>query len=456
MRVQILRNFTPASQTQAQYIPMKVFKFGGASVKDPDGIRNITAILKRYAGQPTIIVVSAMGKTTNALEAVVAAHDRQDGSAKTLLQGVRDQHEAIMKALFDPGEEVFDLVNDAFVEAEWVLDEPPSPKYDYMYDQIVCVGELVSTRIVAAYLHKTGLKTHWLDARDVIITDETHREGWVLWEKTKPNAQRIIPALLEGGAFVVTQGFIGTTAENETTTLGREGSDYSASIFAFCMDAEQMIIWKDVPGVLNADPRLFENVVMLDRLSYMEAIEMTYYGASVIHPKTIKPLQNKNIPLYVKSFLNPDGHGTEISSDQDMAYPPIIVVEKNQVLLHISTIDYSFVAEQHMARLFHILASLRIFVNAMQNTAISFTMCVPDIPDRIQKFVDEVSDEFKIKMEKNLELITIRHFTSETVEQLKKNKIVLFEERIRNTLQMVVRDVPLIERRAVPIQSAKG
>jgi aspartate kinase len=325
-----------------------------------------------------------------------------------------------------------------------------------MYDQIVCMGELVSSKIVAAYLNKIGLKTHWLDARDVVATDNTYREGWVVWDKTKANAQKYVTPLLEQGGFVLTQGFIGSTSENFTTTLGREGSDYSAAIFSFCLDAESMSIWKDVPGVLNADPRLFDNVIKLDRLSYKEAIEMTYYGASVIHPKTIKPLQNKNIPMFVKSFLDPDAPGTEISSDNEETYPPIVVVEKNQALLHISTLDYSFVAEHHMARLFAKAADLRIFVNMMQNTAISFTICVGNVPDRIERFIREVSDEFKVKSEEELELITIRHYTPETIENLKKGKMVLFEERIRNTMQLVVKNIPPIERKAVDEAGSKA
>ena len=316
-----------------------------------------------------------------------------------------------------------------------------------MYDQIVSMGELVSSKIVAAYLNKVGLHTHWLDARDVVATDNTYREGWVIWEKTKANAQREVAPLLASGGFVLTQGFIGATSENFTTTLGREGSDYSASIFSYCLDAEGMFIWKDVPGVLNADPRLFENVIKLDRLSYREAIEMTYYGASVIHPKTIKPLQNKNIPLFVKSFIDPDGAGTEISSDNEETYPPIVMVEKNQSLLHISTLDYSFVAEHHMARLFNKLADLRLFVNMMQNTAISFSICVPTVSDRVDRFIREISDEFKVKREDGLELMTIRHFTPETLENLKKGKIVLYEERIRETMQLVMRNIPPIQRR---------
>ncbi len=435
---------------------MKVFKFGGASVKDAAAIKNVVSILEGFKNDQLVIVISAMGKMTNALEAVINAHAKHTGTAHELYAGVQESHYAIMRDLFEPADEVFTLVNDIFVEGEWVLDEAPSEDYDYMYDQLVCMGELVSTRIVAAYFNQVGLKTQWLDARDIVITDNTYREGWVIWDKTKANAQKTVPPMLAAGGFVVTQGFIGSTTENFTTTLGREGSDYSAAIFSHCLDAESMTIWKDVPGVLNADPRLFDNVIKLDRLSYKEAIEMTYYGATVIHPKTIKPLQNKSIPLYVKSFIDPAGEGTEISSDTEDTYPPIVVVEKNQTLLHISTLDYSFVAEQHMARLFTILATQRIFVNSMQNTAISFTICVPNVQDRIDKFCKEVSDEFKIKKEEGLELITVRHYTEETINNLKKGKIVLFEERIRNTTQMVVRNIPPIERKAVDLVGSKG
>ncbi|MCS7035653.1 MAG: aspartate kinase [Saprospiraceae bacterium] len=435
---------------------MQVFKFGGASLKDAAGVRNVASILQRHRDKSLVIVVSAMGKTTNALEAVVAAHYKQNGQAQALLDSLKEQHYTLMRELFPHEHEVFAAVNDTFVEAEWMLEEPPAENYDYTYDQIVCVGELVSSRIVAAYLNHIGLPTQWLDARDVIITDNTYREGWVLWDKTKPNAQRIIPPMLEKGGFVLTQGFIASSTENFTTTLGREGSDYSAAIFSFCLDAESMTIWKDVPGVLNADPRLFENTVKLDRLSYREAIEMTYYGAQVIHPKTIKPLQNKSIPLYVKSFLDPEAPGTEISSDVDETYPPIVVVEKNQTLLHIITNDYSFVAEQHIARLFAELSELRIFVNVMQNTAISFTICVPNIPDRIEKFIQRIADEFNVKRQDGLELITVRHYNEETIANLKKGMIVLFEERLRNTLQMVVKNVPPVERREVELARAKG
>lgn len=435
---------------------MKVFKFGGASIKDAAGIRNVASILQQFKDEQLVIVVSAMGKMTNALEDVINAHMKQTGQAQALYDEVKEKHYSLLRELFEPGDEVFTTVHDTFVEGEWVLEETPADNYDYMYDQIVCVGELVSSKIVTAYLNKIGLRTHWLDARDVVATDNTYREGWVIWDKTKANAQRVVPPMLAAGGFVLTQGFIGSTSENFTTTLGREGSDYSGAIFSFCLDAESMSIWKDVAGVLNADPRLFENTIKLDRLSYREAIEMTYYGASVIHPKTIKPLQNKNIPLYVKSFLDPSAPGTEISSDNEETYPPIIVVEKNQALLHISTLDYSFVAEHHMARLFGKAADLRIFVNMMQNTAISFTICVTNVPDRIERFIREVSDEFKVKTESGLELITVRHYLPETIDSLKRNKMVLFEERIRNTMHMVVKNIPPIERREVDLVGSKG
>jgi aspartate kinase len=435
---------------------MKVFKFGGASVKDADGVKRVSEILHNYATEQLVIVISAMGKTTNMMEEVINAHAKHTGKAHELYAAVKETHYAIMRELFDAKDDVFTSVHDTFVEGEWVLDEAPSANYDYMYDQIICMGELVSTKIVSAYLNKTNLPTQWIDARDVINTDETWREGWVNWDKTRPAITKTVTPLLAKGGFVLTQGFIGSTNDNATTTLGREGSDYSAAIFAHCLDAEAMIIWKDVPGVLNADPRLFENTVKLDRLSYREAIEMTYYGASVIHPKTIKPLQNKSIPLFVKSFLDIHSSGTEISSDVDDAYPPIVVVEKNQSLLHISTKDYSFVAEHHLARLFKLLAEYRIFVNSMQNTAISFSICVPNVNDRIDKFITDIEDEFRVKREDNLELVTVRHFSEDQITNLKRGKVVLFEERIRQTLQMVLSSAPLMERREVELARSKG
>jgi aspartate kinase len=338
-------------------------------------------------------------------------------------------------------------VNDAFVEIEWALEDHPHEDYDYNYDQIVSVGELVSTKIVTAYLQKAGLKAQWLDARDIILTDNMHREGWVQWTETVDNAQRIAKPMLENGGFVITQGFIGSTSENFTTTLGREGSDYTAAIFSYCFDAESMSIWKDVPGVLTADPRLFENVTKLDMLSYKEAIEMTYYGAKVIHPKTIKPLQNKNIPLYVKSFIDPEGAGTLISNEVEDNYPPMVAVESNQALIHISTRDFSFVAEHHMSELFAKIAEGRLQVNMMQNTAISFSICVNKMDDKVEKFAKSIEKDFKVTIEEGLELITVRHYNELILEELKRGKIILLEERIRKTLQLVMKNVPVMKRK---------
>jgi aspartate kinase len=423
---------------------LKVFKFGGSSLRDAANIKNVASILQSYKGKPLVVVVSAMGKTTNALEEVVAAHAAQNGKAFSLLNAIKEWHYQIMGELFDPSDEAFAAVNDQFVSVEWALEEEPHPNYDYMYDQIVCVGELASSVIIAAYLNKMGLATEWLDARDVILTDDIYREGWVQWEETIARAEAKALPLLQKGGFVLTQGFIGSTTENATTTLGREGSDYTAAIFSFCLNAEDMTIWKDVPGVLTADPRVFENVVKLDRLSYREAIEMTYYGAKVIHPKTIKPLQNKNIPLYVKSFIEPQGEGTLISSEVEDHYPPMVALERHQALINIATRDFSFVAEHHMSVLFNYIADLRLQVNMMQNTAISFAVCVNDIDDKVDRFAAAIQKDFKVLIDRNLELITVRHAQSEMLENLRRGKIVLVEERTKDTVQFVVKNVQVL------------
>jgi len=424
---------------------LKVFKFGGSSVKDAAGMKNSASIIRSYKGKPLLVVVSAMGKTTNALEEVVGAHAAKNGKAYELLNAIKEQHYKYMSDLFDPEDEVFSAVNDHFVSVEWVLEEEPHPNYDYMYDQIVCVGELVSSTILAAYLNRTGIKTSWLDARDVILTDDIYREGWVQWDETVERAKTKALPPLEKGELVVTQGFIGSTRENATTTLGREGSDYTAAIFSFCLDAQDMTIWKDVPGVLTADPRMFENVAKLDRLSYREAIEMTYYGAKVIHPKTIKPLQNKNIPLYVKSFIDPKEEGTLISSDVEDLYPPMVAVERHQAMIYISTRDFSFVAEHHMSVLFSHIANLRLQVNMMQNTAISFAVCVNDIDDKVDRFAENIQKDFKVHIDRNLELITVRHPQPAVLENLRKGKILLMEESTKDTVQMVVKNVQVLD-----------
>jgi aspartate kinase len=428
---------------------LNVFKFGGASIKDAASIRNVANILQDHKGQQLVIVVSAMGKTTNALEVVARAYFEGNVElANQRLTELRNATFTTIQELFgETPDNLAAAVNDLFVTIEWVFDDPPSESYDYDYDQIVSLGELISSHIVTAYLRHSGLPSVWLDARDCIITDNTYREGWVQWPETQQRVKQHVTPILEAGSMVVTQGFIGSTTENFTTTLGREGSDYSAAIFSFCLDAGSMSIWKDVPGVLTADPRIFENVTKLDRLSYKEAIEMTYYGASVIHPKTIKPLQNKSIPLHVRSFVTPAEPGTEISADAGDVYPPMVAVEKEQALVNISTRDFSFVAEHHIRELFEHITTTRLQVNMMQNTAISFNVVVNDIDDRIERFCALIEDDFKTTVDRGLELITIRHYTPEVRESMRRGKVTLLEGRLPLTIQMAVKEVAVIARK---------
>src|ERR1700754_1493931 len=323
---------------------MLVFKFGGASVKDASGIINLASVVKKYTGNQLLIVVSAMGKTTNALETLTRAYVDQTDNMHLIYDGIKQYHFDILQDLFEPKHPVFDEIANTFVEIDWMIEDEPHDDYDFIYDQLVSIGELVSTRIVSAYLAKEGVINQWLDVRGYIHTDNTYREGVVQWDKTRASITKDIPALLEKGA-VVTQGFMGGTSENFTTTLGREGSDYTASIFAACLGAESVTTWKDVPGILNADPRYFADTVKFDKLSYSEAIEMTYYGATVIHPKTIKPLQNSKIPLLVKAFTNPDAPGTIIKEyGRNHFAKPVIILKQNQVLLSLSAKDYSFIS----------------------------------------------------------------------------------------------------------------
>ena len=425
-----------------------VFKFGGSSIKDAAAIRNMTSILTPHKGETMVVVVSAIANATNRLEEVVSAYFNRTGKANELFEGFMKWHYQLMAELFDSKHPVFDEVNDIFVAGEWTLEEEPHPNYDFVYDQLIGIGELVSSKIVAAWLNQNSLPTHWLDARDIILTDDIFREGWVQWKQTLENAKTKMPPLLEKGGFVLTQGFIAGTSDNFTTTLGREGSDYSAAIFSFCLDAQSMTIWKDVPGVLTADPRLFDNVTKLDRLSYREAIEMTYYGAKVIHPKTIKPLQNKSIPLYVKSFLEPQSPGTFIGPDVDDNYPPMVAVERNQALVNIATRDFSFVAEHHISHIFNKIKEFRLQVNLMQNTAISFNICFNDVDDKVGQFAKSLEKDFKVTIDNDdLELLTTRHYMPQTLDMLKNGKIILLEERTKNTVQMVAKEVPRMKRK---------
>ena len=420
---------------------MLVFKFGGASVKDAKGVINLGNVLKSYTGNQILVVVSAMGKTTNALEELTKAYFNSSDDLAGIFEEIKRYHYDIAHELFGKDHPVFDEIANTFVEIDWAIEDEPHDDYDFIYDQIVSIGELVSTRIVSAWLNYCGVTSKWLDVRGYIHTDNTYREGVVDWDKTSASIQKEIPSLLNKG-IVVTQGFLGGTSENFTTTLGREGSDYTASIFAACLGAESVTTWKDVPGILNADPKLFEDTIKFDEVSYQEAIEMTYYGASVIHPKTIKPLQNTNIPLLVKSFAHPDAPGTVIRQGAVNVFDrPVIIVKQHQVLLSVSANDYSFISEIHLSEIFGVLAKYHIKVNMLQTSALSCSVCVDMVTDRFEKLLSTLKQAFKVKYNNNLTLITLRHYTTEAVNDLTAGKTVLMKQTSRNTAQVVLQQV---------------
>ncbi len=417
---------------------MLVFKFGGASVKDADGIVNLASIVKKFDGETLLIVVSAMGKTTNALEKLTKAYIDGDDNIHVIFEDIKKYHFAILEKLFEPSHTIFDEIANTFVEIDWIIEDEPHDDYDFTYDQIVSIGEMVSTRIVNAYLNKEGIKSTWLDVRGYIHTDNTYREGIVQWDKTRASISKDIPTLLQKG-MVVTQGFLGGTSENFTTTLGREGSDYTASIFAACLGAVSVTTWKDVPGILNADPKFFDDTVKFDELSYAEAIEMTYYGASVIHPKTIKPLQNAEIPLLVKSFTDTDAPGTIIKSNvTNLFVKPVVILKQNQVLLSISAKDYSFISENHLSNIFGLFVQSQVKVNVMQTSALSFTVCIDFYEERFKKLLNALSADFKVKYNDDLTLITVRHYTQASLNEITAGKTILLEQLSRNTIQLVV------------------
>lgn len=418
---------------------MQVYKFGGASVRDAEAIRNVSRIIEMTKERPLAIVVSAMGKTTNALEDIIKTHYNQPDQLNALIDKLKGYHEEIASQLL-PGRDksLLDDLHDLWVELNWILEEDPHPFYNYHYDQIIVFGELASTKIVSAYLNDQNISHQWLDARGFIKTDQSYREARVNWDATQTAVDTIVkPSLLQHGV-IVTQGFIGSTPYNESTTLGREGSDYTAAILAFTLQAESVTIWKDVPGIMSGDPKRFDNVQLLKEISYNEAIEMTYYGAKVIHPKTIKPLENKQIPLYVRPFDNPDRFGTKISSKADQHLPPIIVVEPEQVLFQIATKDFSFVAEEHISIIFHHVVSHRIKVNMMRNTAVSFLICVKNEPDKLKGISADLEQLFHVSTTEGLELYTVRHSDSEFLSELRKGKKILLEDDFGETHQMVI------------------
>jgi aspartate kinase len=417
---------------------MLVFKFGGASVKDAAGVANLATIVNRYANEQLLIVVSAMGKTTNALEKLAKAYFDQADDVHDLYDDIKNYHYKIISELFEDGHPVHDEINNTFVEIDWMLEDEPVDTYDFIYDQLVSVGELLSTRIVNAYLVKSGVNSRWLDVRGYIHTDNTYREGIVDWDKTCAAIQQDIPTMLTKGP-IVTQGFLGGTSENFTTTLGREGSDYTASIFAACLKAASVTTWKDVPGVLNADPKLFGDTVKFDQLTYTEAMEMTYYGATVIHPKTIKPLQNAGIPLLVKPFTDPGASGTVIAGNGPQTFDKaIIIIKKDQVLLSVSAKDHSFISEDQLSRLYQVFAGNHVKINVLQTSALSLSVCFDLVKERFEKLLRELGTQFNVKYNDGLSLITLRHYQPELLQDLTQGKKVLLEQTSRNTAQVVI------------------
>lgn len=419
---------------------MKVFKFGGASVNTVERIKNLPRILSAFKGEKIMVIISAMGKTTNALEKVTDAfYSGKTEVALQLFEGVKQQHLGTAKQLLVTHYLACEQqLRDFFTEAEWLLHDKPVRDYDYYYDQLVSTGELFSTAIVSAYLNETGIRNQWVDVRDIFRTDDDFRDAAIDWEYTRSKVERDILPMFRHTDIVLTQGFIGSTDENESTTLGREGSDYSAAVFANMLDAKDQTIWKDVDSVMNADPKQFSDAVPIPELNYNEVIEMAYYGAQIIHPKTIKPLQNKGIPLYVKSFLDPSLPGTVIHDRPVHGLPPIIVLKGKQALLEMSSRDFSFVGEQHVGHLYHLFEKLHIKPNLTQNGAISFLAVLDDWQEKIEKLALEASQFLDVQVIKDLSLLTIRHYNQETFERLTAGKKISLRQQTTETIQVLM------------------
>jgi len=419
---------------------MRVFKFGGASVKNAATVENVSDVISLFSNDRLIVVVSAMGKTTNALEEVVKAWKEKNSPLfDQALEAIYQKHVKIISQLFDEVDRI-PVLADLNVILEGVREkflDTFSDNYDFEYDQIVSLGEVISTKIVADYLRKKGKNVVWADARKLVRTDRTFRNGNVDWQAS----ERLIQGYLKNHdeQIIVTQGFIGHTPENLTTTLGREGSDYTAAIFAYCANAQDVTIWKDVPGMLNADPKYFENTVKLNQISFREAIELAYYGASVIHPKTIKPLQNKQIPLYVKSFIHPQEAGTVIQEDAvNDANVPSYIFKKNQLLISVMPTDFSFIAESSLERIFHCLSEENVTINIMQNSAVSFSFLADEEKVRLDELVARLSKDFKVHYNKNVELVTIRHYNDEIIRNIVKDRKELMTQKDRQTIRLVL------------------
>ena len=416
---------------------MRVFKFGGASVKDAKGVRNLLSVLKKVGYNDTLIVVSAMGKTTNALEFVLNNYFHNRSELQSSLQEIKKYHNEILLDLFDnENHKVFGKVSDFFIELDNFFKINKSPDYNFVYDQVIGYGELVSTIIISNYLEEQGLNNNWIDVRKFIKTDNYYRRANVDWNTTQDNISKNV----DKKVLNITQGFLGSDANNFTTTLGREGSDYTAAIFAFCLNAESVTIWKDVQGVLNADPRYFENAQLLNKISYREAIELAFYGASVIHPKTLQPLQRKEIPLHVKSFIDPEKPGTvvgrEIGIDPKV---PCFILKQNQVLLSLSTLDFSYIMEENISEIFNLLHLYKMKDDVIQNSAISFSVCFDNTYNNLDKLLHHLKAKFKVTCHENVSLYTIRHFDKDSIKQLESNKSVLLKQILSETVQIVTK-----------------
>lgn len=417
---------------------MKIFKFGGASVKDAQGVKNVYDVLQKVGYDNVLLVISAMGKTTNALEIVIKNYFEKSDELQESVQEVKKYHLQIVLELFeDDNHPVFKAVNAHFEQMEYFLSHNKSPNYDFVYDQITSFGEIISTTIVSHYFNYKGLKNNWLDVRNFIKTDTFYRDAVVDWEQT----QNLISKGIKRKQLNITQGFLGSDPNNFTTTLGREGSDYTAAIFAYCLNAESVTIWKDVPGVLNADPRYFDNAVLLNQISYRETIELAFYGATVIHPKTLQPLQRKEIPLFVKSFVNPLLPGTSVSKGADLIpQTSCFIVKKDQLLISLSSIDFSFIMEEHISEIFGLLHQYKMKVSLIQNSAISFSVCIEDKFGNFQELKSILSKKFQISWHENVSLFTIRHFTEDAVNLVEKDKTVLMKQILGDTIQIVARN----------------
>lgn len=417
---------------------MKVFKFGGASVKDADGIKNVYDVLQKVGHEDVLLVISAMGKTTNAFEAVIKNYFEKSAELQASVQEVKKYHNQILMDLFadDENNAVFTAINAIFTDLESFLQHNKSPNYNFVYDQVVSLGEVLSTTVVSHYFNYRGLKNQWIDVREYIKTDNNYRDATVDWDLTQKNIKGLKKKNLN-----ITQGFLGSDENNFTTTLGREGSDYTAAIFAYCLNAENVTIWKDVPGVLNADPRYFENAILLNQISYREAIELAFYGATVIHPKTLQPLQKKEIPLLVKSFVNPLLPGTRVSKGADLEpQASCFIVKKNQLLISLSSLDFSFIMEENISEIFLLLHKYKMKVHLIQNSAISFSVCVDDKFENFAELKNILSKKFQVTYNDNVSLYTIRHFTETSADAVAKGKEVLVRQVSRETLQIVTKE----------------